>query len=549
MKNIYGFSLLLFLIPLVGHSQINPDWVATYDGLGTSRSFDKSHAIAVDLSGNIYVTGESYGASDNLDYLTVKIDPAGNTLWTRRYNGSGDSSDVATDIAVDVLGNVFVTGSSMGDTTNLDYVTIKYNTIGDLEWIAKYNGPNVLGVAPGIDGANSIFVDDLGYSYVTGYSRITYNNNDILTVKYDPAGDVVWVNRYNGPLSVADQAYKVKVDDLGNVYVVGFVDGGGGLGARDYCTIKYNSSGTQEWLARYNGPDNRDDEARLVGVDDLGNVYVTGISQSLTTYFDYLTIKYNSAGIEQWTVRYSYSSLAKEDTPRDMVVDAAGNCYITGMARSDQNWAGFSTVKYNSSGVELWTNRYDPYHTEDPYGIALDNLGNVYVSGESNSSVFTIAYNSLGSEIWSTTFENPGLSQEFVSDIVVDTFTTASPKLYISGSTVKQAQNSDYQIIKYSSITAVEDQNNIPISFNLAQNYPNPFNPSTKINYSIAQFSQVALKIYDVLGTEVATLVNEEKPAGSYEVNFNASQLSSGIYFYKLQAGSFIQTRKMILIK
>ena len=98
-------------------------------------------------------------------------------------------------------------------------------------------------------------------------------------------------------------------------------------------------------------------------------------------------------------------------------------------------------------------------------------------------------------------------------------------------------------------ITAVEDQNDIPISFNLSQNYPNPFNPSTKINYSIALSSPVILKIYDVLGNEVATLVNEEKPAGSYEVNFNASQLSSGIYFYKLQAGNFISTKKMILLK
>ena len=93
-------------------------------------------------------------------------------------------------------------------------------------------------------------------------------------------------------------------------------------------------------------------------------------------------------------------------------------------------------------------------------------------------------------------------------------------------------------------ITSVEDQNDIPISFNLSQNYPNPFNPSTKINYSITEFSQVALKIYDVLGTEVATLVNEEKPAGNYEVNFNASQLSSGIYFYKLQAGNFVSTKE-----
>ncbi|MBK7631175.1 MAG: T9SS type A sorting domain-containing protein [Ignavibacteriales bacterium] len=89
----------------------------------------------------------------------------------------------------------------------------------------------------------------------------------------------------------------------------------------------------------------------------------------------------------------------------------------------------------------------------------------------------------------------------------------------------------------------------IPNQFYLSQNYPNPFNPSTKISWQSPIAGNQTLKIYDVLGNEVETLVNEYKPAGSYEVEFNASSLSSGIYFYKLQAGEFIQTRKMILLK
>ena len=89
-----------------------------------------------------------------------------------------------------------------------------------------------------------------------------------------------------------------------------------------------------------------------------------------------------------------------------------------------------------------------------------------------------------------------------------------------------------------------------PNNFELFQNYPNPFNPSTKISYSIIQAGLVfTLKIYDVLGTEIETLVNEEKPTGTYELNWNAANLPSGIYFYRLQAGSFVQTRKMILLK
>lgn len=107
-------------------------------------------------------------------------------------------------------------------------------------------------------------------------------------------------------------------------------------------------------------------------------------------------------------------------------------------------------------------------------------------------------------------------------------------------------------------INSIQDQgiNFAPDKFELEQNFPNPFNPSTKIQYAIGSLAKlqtgrqfVSLKVYDVLGKEVAVLVNEEKPAGSYQVNFNAEQLASGIYFYKLQAGDFIQTKKMSFIK
>jgi hypothetical protein len=97
-------------------------------------------------------------------------------------------------------------------------------------------------------------------------------------------------------------------------------------------------------------------------------------------------------------------------------------------------------------------------------------------------------------------------------------------------------------------VSNVEDEIQ-PLTFQLKQNYPNPFNPSTKINYQISQNDFVSLKVYNILGNEVTTLVNENKPAGSYEVNFDASLLSSGTYFYKLQAGSFVETKKMILLK
>jgi hypothetical protein len=99
-------------------------------------------------------------------------------------------------------------------------------------------------------------------------------------------------------------------------------------------------------------------------------------------------------------------------------------------------------------------------------------------------------------------------------------------------------------------ITGVENKQIIlPTSFSLQQNYPNPFNPTTTINYSIPKSGFVTIKVYDILGREVEALVNENRSVGNYSIQFNASKLVSGVYFYRMQAGDFIQTKKLILLK
>jgi len=121
------------------------------------------------------------------------------------------------------------------------------------------------------------------------------------------------------------------------------------------------------------------------------------------------------------------------------------------------------------------------------------------------------------------------------------------------------AELKDYaaQIQHWYDIDFVTDVNEtnpaIPTEFSLSQNYPNPFNPTTTIKYAISNRQLVTLKVYDILGSEIATLVNEDKTAGNYEVEFKSSvgslQLASGIYFYRLQAGNFIETKKMVVLK
>jgi hypothetical protein len=118
-----------------------------------------------------------------------------------------------------------------------------------------------------------------------------------------------------------------------------------------------------------------------------------------------------------------------------------------------------------------------------------------------------------------------------------------------STNVVNQNQIGFWYVYQETTITDVEEEETIPTVFKLEQNYPNPFNPSTKIKFAVPEKSNVLIKVYDILGSEVATLVNEEIDAGWYENNFNAVGLSSGVYLFRMEAGNYVSTKKMIMLR
>ncbi|MBV6478424.1 MAG: hypothetical protein HGGPFJEG_01179 [Ignavibacteria bacterium] len=537
-------SKLLFFIllcfPIFVLAQVTQQWVQIYGG--PNGSTDYPWLILVDNSGNVYVTG--YIRSTYYDYATIKYNSSGIQQWVKIYNGPTDGTDEAWSMAVDNSGNVYVTGASEGSGSGRDYLTIKYNSSGIEQWIQRYNGPS-----NGLDEAWSVAVDDSGNVYVTGGSTGSGTGLDYTTIKYNSSGIEQWNQRYNAAGNGMDEAYSLAIDKFGNVFVAGTSN-------YDYAIIKYNSSGVHQWVQRYNGPGNSWDNVQSIFVDSSGYVYVTGSSVGSGTSDDYATIKYNSSGIQQWLQRYNGPPTNGRDNATSVKVDNEGNVYVTGYSYGIGTSRDYATLKYNSSGVEQWVQRYNGpgNDLEYAYSIAVDNSGNVYVTGSSigigtGPDYATIKYNSSGVEQWVERYHRLG-NMDIATSIAIDT----SGNLYVTG----YNSSDGYVTIKYSQTIGIQYiSTQIPEQFSLSQNFPNPFNPITNIKFDIPKKSFVKLVIYDLLGKEVAVLVNEELNAGSYYADWNASEFPSGVYFYRLvvsganplQTDDFVETRSMVLVK
>jgi len=536
----YFILLILFLTPLVNsiYPQVHQDWVARYD---YSNQVDVALAIAVDSSGNVYVTGESGFPSD---IATIKYNSLGIQEWVARYNGPGSHHDVCYAIDVDLHGNVYVTGATGSPA---DIIVIKYNHLGVQQWVKTYNGPHNY-----IDYAYSIAVDNDGNVYVGGTTTWDGVGRDFVTIKLDSIGITQWVTLYGEGGFTVDVCFSLKVDQAGNVFVTGF--GSGGSTMSDYKTIKYDSAGIQQWVSTYNGPMSRVDQAWSMVIDEFSNVYVTGQSEGIGTNNDYATVKYNSDGEQQWVARYN-DTANLQDIASSIAVDTFGNVYVTGKSRSDSgNYeTDYATIKYNPSGEEQWVVRYEQAGREDhPPLLVTDVNNNVYITGNCGSSPFsydyaTIKYNTLGVEQWVTKYNGPQDSADYAFAIAVD----AKGNVYVTGTENNYIfTNSIYATIKYSqTIVNTSISAETPEDYNLYQNYPNPFNPTTKIRYQIQKSEFVKLTVFNILGNEIESLVNQRLQPGIFEVKWDASKYSSGTYFYRLTAGDFSEIRKMLLIK
>lgn len=541
--SILSFFVFLIFVS-VSYSQNTPCtiWSRLYNGPANLQ--DSSVAMCVNPSGFVYVTGWSLAAANNADIVTIRYNPdTGDTVWVRRYTGLG-AEDKPQAITCD-NNAVYVTGWTFNGA-NRNVITIKYDAAsGNQLWAVTYNG-----TGNGGDYGFSIAVDGSGNVYVAGRTDVG-GQQKYLVLKYDASGNTAasFPFVYSGAQSTTfDQAQSVKVDGSGNIYVTGK---SGTAGTENWMTIKVSSGAIEQWVKKYNGTQNTEDNALFALLDNSGaNLYVAGYTFTTGQQQNYMVIRYNTSNGDS-TAAFMYNGPASStDQITSATIDNSNNVYVTGFSSASGSALDFATIKLNASLSQQWLARSSGATNEQPTSLSVDNASSfVYVTGSvfsGNYDYLTIGYRNDGSVYWQKTETGTGSANDFASFVVA----ADSTRIFVTGSANFSATGIAFYTLRYTACTGIEPISNIvPQKFALLQNYPNPFNPSTTIRFDIAKSGFVKIAVYDITGKQIEVLGAEQLRAGEYEVKWNAANYSSGIYFYSIVTDNFVETKKMILTK
>lgn len=470
-------------------------WIQQYAGSGNGHDFAAGLAVT---NTDVYVTG-AVTTSTNLttDVITMHYSSAGVLQWATTYNGTGNAFDSGKFLVIDGSNNVYVTGGSYNASGNIDFVTVKYSSTGTQQWVSLYDYSASLddaGINIATNGSNVV---------VTGVVTSTTNNYKVATLTYaQSTGSLTATNVGTATTTSSVTAVTDLGKDVsGNIYIVGstYVSGQG----QNYYVQKLSNALVTQWTYTYNGSSNLDDIAKGIQLDASSNVYVTGYSTSSTQGRDITTVKLNSSGTQQW-IQTINSITNGDDEGADMVIDASANIYIAGYIASDINQSDYYTVKYNSSGTKIWDILTDGNHLNDRgTNIALDSLNNVIVTGQSETvpntfQFLTTKYVQMDvitpTDFNGETPKSNALYYENKGQLVSTTLTAVPDVKFYTNNTYPshyiKSNSSSFVFAKIDTVASTNDTlNRIDITFdgvNASKTYPMEIQKDGYLNYYLA---------------------------------------------------------------
>ena len=370
-----------------------PPSVAWIRQVGDIQTHDEGFGLAMDVAGNAYLGGHTTGSVSGphmgfSDGLLIKFDPTGKIVWSQQFGTS--NSESCTGVAVDKVGNVYISGNAATVSSNPDVFVAKYDTTGALLWSSQFG-------SSAQDTSYGVAVDSQGNAYITGFTYgslggpSTGQMNAFLS-KFDSAGTQLWSRQIGSVWGEAGRG--VAVDSEDNVYISGDMAGdlSASLAGYDAFLTKYDAAGSLLWSRQFGTE--MYDFGYGVAVDAACNAYIAGFTEGNlgglnSGRSDAFLNKYDESGMLLWSRQIG---TAKDDASLGVTVDASGNAVITGttfgsIGGLNQGEQDVFITKYDATGSLLWTHQVGSSGYDGGHNVAIDNAGNVLVGGYTDGSL------------------------------------------------------------------------------------------------------------------------------------------------------------------
>lgn len=548
MKKFYFILLCFFSLKnLLIAQDYKRQWVSVNQD--STADYLALTDMVVDANGNTYMGGYEVDPGEEYyeKHLYIsKVNAAGKLEWKHNFNNKKDSIDEAIGIAVDTSGYVYVTGKRIDTFCNIctyntrisDIVTMKYNPAGKRIWLNRYHDSDYILAAP-----SDITLSPDGTILITGNETryvpaLGTDISNLLIQKINKNGKTVWIKKMNAVVGNSG-----CFDKENNIIIAGASDAGNSYQTQKPMVLKFKPNGNFIWSNVFNEY-NKNGRLYFVHCDSANNIYTNGQTDTLAFYNNprIITIKYNSSGQLQWLNKEPNRTTTMAHFYGDFQVDASGNCYLTGFLNKtgvDDDWI---TTKYNNAGIKKWSVTFNSIlnGSDKPIGLAVDKKGNVYVAGYTyhtagNFTITTVAYSKTGSLLGSDIIAAGKKSNSFATGIGID----KNNNIYTGGTIgiydyiYPASIVAKYRIIAPATITEVPPAK----PFNELKLFPNPVINTLSITFNTSMPKKnYILSIHDISGNTVLSK-QLNNTVRTMNLNIDVSRLKAGVYTANISDG------------